>query len=361
MKMAMMTITQSITGIIGSKQSASGLLRSHSLSGGVFLIFPKDVHKRVQEQNKLTGDNKVQLFIVLFVLGNVIGFFLLNFCFSTFLPGVPFEVVVGIQVTIMGCIGVTVFRFVIFDEDEKKKEYKDQQSDSFAKYMYLRKDVYHDIELGNRQVRIFEFANGTASCVLEFRFGSNNDAKAQRTDILYQQMVKIIADYGFEFRFIVMPENFRTSKEFTNYINSVNKIEDVDVKKTILEYTNDVMDISYRMSTTDAVYLIIRSVTNYQQQDLEQMIRKLILLFSSGLHAFRDISFLNSEQLLEFYREFYGIAAIDLAMMRTIELANDIEEDFSKVVKLYSLRDYGNKVYKVDQGADVFKVKEHSL
>lgn len=325
------------------------------------MVFPKDVHKKIQEQNKLAGDNKAQLIVALFVLGNVVCFFGLNFLFSMALPKAPFSLTVIVQVLITVLVGIAAFRFLIFDENEKKKEYKGQQSDSFMKYMYLRKDIHRTIDINNHGVNVFEFENGTAVCVIEFRFGSNDDAKAAGTEDLYQQMVKTISDYGFEFRFVVMPENFKTSNEFNQYINAVNDIQTPELKKTIMEYTDEVMGISYEQSNVDALYLMIRSASNYQSAELDPLLRRLVKLMLLSANSFRDITFLDINQLLEFYREFYGIAAIDLAMMRTIELSKDIEEDFSKIVQIYSLSDYDGRIYKVKQGADMLAIKERLL
>lgn len=325
------------------------------------MVFPKDVHKRIQEQNKITGDNKVQFIIVVFVIGNAACFFLINFLFSVALPSMPFKAALFVQLAVMAVMGVMVFRFFIFDEDEKKKEYKGQQSDSFTKYMYLRKDVHRELETGSGKVNAFEFSDGTAMCVAEFRFGSNDDARAAGTEELYQKMIKAVCDSGFEFRFIIIPENFRSSREFNQHIEAVNGIQDPVLKQTILEYTDSLVEMSYRQSNADVVYLAVRALSNYQHSDLETVIRKIVDVMYSGLNAFRCVTFLDLGQLLEFYREFYGIAAIDLAMMRTIDLADDVSEDFSRVVQLYSLKSMEDKVYKVKHTDDMFRIKEHEI
>ena len=102
------------------------------------MIFPQDVHKLIQNKNRIAGDNKIQLIIVLFVLGNVFGFFGLYFLVSFIAPGAPLSVVITIQLILLVIIGVFVFRFAIFDENSKKREYQGQQSDSFTRYMYIR-------------------------------------------------------------------------------------------------------------------------------------------------------------------------------------------------------------------------------
>ena len=203
--------------------------------------------------------------------------------------------------------------------------------------------------------------DGSALCVLEFRFGSNDDIKAAGTQELYEQILKCIASYGFESRVIVQPENFRTSVEFKKHIESVNRIDDMTMRKTIMMVTDNIMQQSYQLSNVDMVYLMIRSLSNYQKADLEIMLKSLIGIFENSVNAFRSVVFLNRDQLLEFYREFYGIEAIDLAMMRTIDLAQDLSEDFAKVVKLYSLRSDDGRSFRVVGDAELFKVNEREI
>lgn len=324
------------------------------------MIFPQDVHKIIQNKNTIAGDNKVQLYIVLFVLGNVGGFFGLQVLFAYIAPEIPGTVAIIIQLIILAFVMTLVFRFAIFDENDKKKEHEGQQTDSFAKYMYLRKDLHNEVEVFENKVNVFEFVNGSAMCVIEFRFGGNDDKLAKGTEQLYEQMFKCIGEYFFESRCYVMPENFLTSKEYKTHIDSINQIEDIVARRTMMSVTDEIMKMSQMYSCTDSVYVVIRSTTNYQRADLENMLKQLINIFSKNVHAFRSITFLSLSPLLEFLRDFYGIEAIDLGMMKTIELAEDISIDFARLVKVYSLTSETGKTYKVSHN-DIFSIKEREL
>ena len=62
------------------------------------------------------------------------------------------------------------------------------------------------------------------------------------------------------------------------------------------------------------------------------------------ISAFRSIKFLNPKELMEFYREFYKIAAIDLSMMRTMELA-ELNEEFDEIVQLLQVKTETDRVF----------------
>lgn len=322
------------------------------------MIFPQDVHRLIQNKNRIAGDNKIQLIIVLFVLGNVFGFFGLYFLVSFIAPGAPLSVVIIIQLIILVIIGIFVFRFAIFDENSKKREYQGQQSDSFTRYMYIRKD---NITKARNDIKVYEYADGSTMFAVELRFGSNDDAKASGTSQFYKDFMQLVAMYGFETRAIVKSENFRTSQEFLHYMDVLNAIDDVNMRRTLLLMADTIFDLSYELSNVDSVYFLVRSVYNYQKSDLELLLRGFTKLLKNSLTAFRSVKFLEFDDLLELYRDFYGIAAIDLAMMKAISLASDITEDFSNVIRILNLTGDTGHVYNTKHSDDLVSVSEQKL
>lgn len=322
------------------------------------MIFPLDVHKAIQDKSRIAGDNKIQLIIVLFVLGNVVGFFLLSFLMSFIMPENSVRAALIVQSILLVVIGIFVFRYMIFDENSKKREYQGQQSDSFTRYMFIRKD---NITKTNDGINIFEFANGTSVFALQFRFGSNDDVKAKGTVKFYEELLKLISMYGFESRCIDASEDFRTSKEFQHHIDMVNQIEDVTMRNTMLMMTDTIMEESYKLSNVDCVYVLVRSVYNYQKSDVELLLRNVIKLIGDSYTAFRSIEFMDFQDVLELYRYFYGIAAIDLAMMKTVSLAADVTEDFANVIKVLSVKGESGKSYVNTSVDDLVTIREKPL
>ena len=322
------------------------------------MIFPQDVHKLIQDKNRIAGDNKVQLVVVIFVLGNIIGFFALSFLMSFITPENSFRATIIVQSIILIIVGIFVFRFVIFDENSKKREYQGQASDSFTRYMYIRKDNVTEIQDG---VNAFEYADGSSLFAVEFRFGSNDDGKAAGTKKFYVDMMHLVAQYGFEVRWIIGSEDFNTSKELQHHIDLINAIENVTMRSTMLMMTNKILDVSRELCNVDCVSMLVRSVYNYQKSDLELLLRAFNKLIVDSFTAFRDIRFLDFNAVLELYRYFYGIAAIDLAMMKSISLASDISEDFSAVIQTLAMKGESGKTY-VNKSIDkLITIKESQL
>lgn len=322
------------------------------------MIFPQDVHKVIQNKSRIAGDNKVQLIIVLFVLGNFFCFFGLMFLMSLIAPNMPIGVVIAIQLVIIIAVGIIFFRFYIFDESAKKREYQGQQSDSFTRYMSIRKDNIRKTESG---ISVFEYIDGSATFAVEFRFGSNDDIKAEGTSQFYKEFMKLVATYGFESRAIISSEDFRTSDEYYHYTDLINQNEDKTMRRIMTVMADTVFDVSAAESSVDKVTLLVRSVYSYQKSDLELLLRSFIGLLGKGCTAFRTVRFLDLNTLIALYQDFYGIAAIDLAMMKTVSLASDISEDFAAYIKVLSLTGNSGKTYTSKKPETLVTVSERAL
>lgn len=322
------------------------------------MIFPLDVNKAVMNTRKIAGENKVHAVILVTVLGAGILFFALDYILGAiFNFGIGVTIVVWLLV--VAIVSVFVFRFVLFDENLKRKEYEGGESDSFAKYMWLRKDIHNSVTAGKEKVMVYEYVNGSSMCVLEFRFGSNDNKKAASTSQLYEQLIKIASLQGLESRVIDSPEDFRSSKEFKAQIASINTIKDPKAARNVMLINNAIIDTSIRECNVDVIYFMMRTRSNHQRADLEVAIRRIFKLVRMNTGAFRSIHFLNPDELMEFYREFYTIAAIDLSMMRTIELADTVTDEFDTIVRLLQVKTASGKVFRSDN--DILQLKERQV
>lgn len=311
------------------------------------MIFPIDVYDRVANRKKLVGQDKTNFILTLFIFLNVVCFFVLQYLLKTFFNA-PMWFIILVQICIFLFVGTLIFRFVIFNEDAKIKEFDNYDNDSFTKFLHFKKDNVHSFDFKNKNVNVFEYSNGSAMATICFKYGSNNNIKANNTRQVLEAIFKRLCDYNMEFRTISKTENFKNSEEFNSFISNMNKIGDKNLAAYILEVTDNIVRTSYDECNTDSLYLVIKTSGSYQIDDLEQMLRSIIHILSENINSFRSVEFLNLEQLTEFYKEFYTVEAIDFSMMRAIDLANDIEENFSKVVYLYSLQSDTGKIYKTN-------------
>lgn len=323
------------------------------------MIFPIDINRRIANKSRIAGDNLIQLVVSIAFVGNFIGIFLMNWVVDSFLGGGMVKAIV-LLLLIDLVVGIFVFRFVIFDENAKISEYMNFENDSFSKYMNVRKDVNHSVTVNEQKVSVIEFANGSASCVLEFRFGSNDNEKSKRTAAVFQEIYKTIALYGFEARTVVMSEDFSNSNEFRDYMKTINQIQSKKLKDAMVAASGAVLKYSADRSSVNCIYLTVRSLNSYSRAELETIMNRIINLVIENHTAFRSVQFLGIEELLEFYRSFYGIAAIDLSMMKTIEMSQEVNDGYGKIVNIYGMETESGKFYGAKDNQQIFKSKERN-
>lgn len=325
------------------------------------MIFPIDVHRKATNTKKLVGQDRTAVFMQLFFFANVVCFFVLRVVLSS-LIGAGIVVVLIVQLAIFIVVGITLFRYVVFREDEKIREYNNYEGDSFTKYLYLRKDSEEVFDINKLKVCVFEYENETATCTMCFRFGSNDNVKAKHTRLALEHIIGLVNSMGFEIRFVNMPENFKNSIEFKQHVAGINSVEDKNLAKNLRDILDENLKTSYAECNVDVMYMTIRSVASYQRYELESVLRGILKTLEESVNCFRSVTFLEMDELLEFYKEFYTVAAIDLARMRALDLAGDLDDRYKKVVALYSLRSTEGKTYRADKSLEqVFNVSERRI
>lgn len=295
------------------------------------MIFPADVYKGTEESNKMVGENRLQLFMILFVFGGIGLFFVLLHVFQTYLHA-GLKATILAEFVIMLLIGVTAYRLYVFREDEKKQEYENRNNDSFARYMFLQKDSRKDIETRAQTFHLFEYNNGAITCTLEFKYGSNDSMRAEATRDCLQSIVHTMALYGFDTRFSIMSEDFGDSLDFKSYMNTLNGIEDINLRKCNIAIAEEALRLTDNYSNVEVMYLTISARSTYQLEELRVALLDCFKSIRSAATAFRSVRCLDLQEIIDFYRHYYCIQAIDLSMMRAIALS-DVESEFASIVK----------------------------
>lgn len=325
------------------------------------MIFPNNVHKRAVEARKLMSQDKTAIFMQFFIIANVVCFFILRFVFQTFL-GLGTGWAILAQLILFLVVGVMLFRIVIFKEDEKIREMQDRQSDSFARFLYVRKDNISTIDVADKKINVFEYTNGCITATIRFKFGSNNDAIAKTTAKVLEEIYGIICMYNFEFCTDAMPEVFSNSAEYRRHLTQINSVRDKKLSLVLRTISKIILTKSEESCNTDVLYISLKSKIPGDKEQLENILVSIIKVLSENITCFRSVEFLDIDQLLEFYRDYYLIEAIDLAMMKAIDLSANLNDEYSKLISLYSLQATDGKSYRVSNNSALdFKTKEREL
>lgn len=324
------------------------------------MIFPVNVFKKTLNTRKLMASDKTSIIVQAFIIGNVLLYIVLHHIFTVIL-GLSTVWVIIVQVVLFIAVGVIIFRFCIFHEDEKVQEYRNSNSDSFAKFMYVRKEGTHELTTLNRKVSVFEYVNGLALVVLCFRVGSNDDTVATATKKLLQKIFKVAASYGLIIRTFVIPEHIETSKEYKRHVKKMNRVSDKRLATNLKKITTQVVQTSREKCHTEVLYLMLNSQSAFQVEEFESALRAIFSLIDGSQSCFRDVSVLDLQELLEFFRQFYTVDAIDLALMKAIDVSEDVNALYNKVVDVYRFHATDGTEYHMSGDDQFFSVKERKM
>jgi hypothetical protein len=325
------------------------------------MVFPTDVYRRAVNSRKLLAQDKAAIITQLFIVGNIGCFFVLRFVFRNIL-GIGTGWAIIVQLILFISLGIFLFRFFIFKEDEKLQEQRGEESDSFARFLYVKKDNNEEKYIKQKRVSVFEFTNGCVAATMMFKFGSNTDSVATSTRAVLEEIYSIICRYNFKFRTITGPEIFSESEEFKRHVKQINSIKNKKLSLHLRTISNASITIANNESNSDAFYLELESRIPGDKEQLEHILVEIIKLLQENITCFRSFEFLDINGLLEFYRYFYKIEAIDLAMLKAIDLSTAIDNDYSKLIQLYSLQAQDGKSYRTNfELRNEFKTKERDI
>mgnify|MGYP001048817113 CR=1 FL=1 len=325
------------------------------------MIYPVDVHRNVINTRKLVGRDRTAVILQLFLFANFGLFFLLRFIFGQILMmDAAFAWIA--QIVICVFCGVFIFRVFIFKEDEKIKEYESSESDSFSKFLNIRKDSEYSRVVGNKKINIYEYINGCAACTFCFKFGSNDNIKANNTARVFNTLCNLVHSYQYELKIAVLPEKFENSSEFMGYIECVNQVKDKRLGMALKEIANMSLSVSERYSNVDCLYVTVKTNAAYKRGELENLILAFWKVLEETNTCFRSVNLLNMNELLEFYRDFSTVEAIDLSMTKALDLIDMLDSEYARVVNIYSFTTSEGKSLHNDKAlAAPFYLNERSI
>ncbi|MEG0823802.1 MAG: hypothetical protein RSG07_04785 [Erysipelotrichaceae bacterium] len=301
-------------------------------------IFPFDVNSVVSRSAFKTSGDKKSFVIGMYVVTNIVLFFiLLTILGKVFNLGIGWTFLVLLILNLT--LGTLLFRFLIFDEEEKIKEHNGLMSDSFARFYHIRKDTEEIIEVaGGNPINVFEYSDGTLLVGLKFRYGSNDKVTAQRTSEVLSDIYKAIAKNGFENRLLTDTEDFEETEDCDEIIEHVNEIDNPELSKTMMNIVEGILKETREHSNVDCTTLFLRSKGLADIFDLTRLLNDILnILTTSSNLAFRSVDFLDKPALLNTIKTYYGLEAIDLSMIKLINPDEELVESYQRLVKLYKI------------------------
>ena len=295
-------------------------------------FYPNDVDKITQKAGTVSETEKATTFVALGCIINV-GLFLVLPPFLAKM-GAGYLVGIIIQILLNLVVGSIVFRYFVFKEPERIKEYKSYNLDSFARFFKMGKEPVMQIEVeGYGDVDVFGYSDGMYLVALHLRYGSNDNEKDKRTKRALQEIFKILCRAELNYKVVYSDEDFYESEEFKNYIKKINKGVYKDTMLRIFNYALDHVPAPNVTATT----ILISTRAKYQIYDLSVVLANILTVANSNFNAFRSAEYMNFTQFIEFVRFYYGLEVIDLSMVKAISSDRYKLSDYFDKVNIYKI------------------------
>lgn len=307
--------------------------------------YPINIKSELNREQTKRQDTKT--FLIYMSIMGVIGLvFVLNALIRKFIPRFPFILSLIISLTISLALFFVVFKYFIFKEDEKLKKLEKQNSESFARFYSLSKDVKERVKLPNNQeVPIFEYKDGNFAFVLEFKFGSNsNGYTVDQTFKCLENIMNVLCKNNYYFQVIVSPEDFIKSNEYNDYVNKVSSAKvDKNYTNTMLNIINNMVSASVNTTNVNTIAIVARTRASYQKHSINLVMHNILDTMWTYRTGFRSIQFLDGFKYRDFLTSFYGLGAIDLSKYETESNDLALKEKYARIIRLYSEVNYENE------------------
>lgn len=299
--------------------------------GGWNIIYPSRVYDAGVDHAKETKEQGFRSALILLGMGCVAAFLIISSILkSTFgLSSFWAFILVGLVISI---IGVYIFRFFIFKEEDKLEEFSNEESDNLGKYFNLLTGQESYIDMGQFRIPFYKYSNGSFAICMKLRHGSTTVDKKYNTRRVMMQVADIIGRYKLNYKQLIKEENFQESNEYKAYIDKINNIKDERFRGVIREIATYNFEKSKAESLVDCTYLIIKAKNAYQREQIGRAILEIKSLFDRTPTVYRDYSFLDFNEYIELCREYFGVDVIDLTTIRTTTPDRDVLSAYRNLV-----------------------------
>ena len=295
------------------------------------MFFPYNVDSQVKSSKKTDAKTKNSFFMVLFGIGTVVLYFILrDILFIQF--GLPRWLVILLTLLISFGIGFLIVRFFVFNEKFLLESEEDSKSDSLGKYYKIRESELPQLIDG---IEVFENTDGVLCACVEILYGPNSLEKSNFTLAYLKTVFSLISQFSVDFRVYVSKENFLRSKECKNFLSTVNRNSNPNLKPLISEMSDLILGFTEERSFLYSTFIIIRfpSISGTQLKGLKNNFDEIV---NSANSSIRSIEFVDRARYREFIRSYNLVEALDLSNYKSSTIPSDI------------YRKYKHKIFLID-------------
>lgn len=296
------------------------------------LIFPINVHESLSASSGLKQGEKRGIILSFWIVGNLILVWFLAGWLRQILPQYYLLIVVLVELALQATVGTFLLRFIL-DEGTMISEMQSKDN-SFAKYF----GIYHEHLAEEEAAYPFdtiEFADGSYGVYIQCLMGYNTNRASINTYNVNREIQQLINKSGMPHRIVYDNEKFSNSAAATELRKVVSGVSDPRLFKAYREIVQGLLTIANEQSNVLCTTYIIYAKTRIQKEDLKPLVEQILGLVSSEETAYREVSTLSYQDIVEFYRNYYKLDVLDMGLIRVHSASRKAVSCPVKVLKVY--------------------------
>lgn len=296
------------------------------------MFFPYNVDSQVKASKKADDGTKRSFFLLIYFIACIVLYFILR-DILVIQFGMPWFVSILTTLVLSLTIGFFLLRFFVFNEKFLVESEEDSKSDSLGKYYKIRESELPQIIDG---IEVFENTDGILCACIEILYGPNSEDKSEFTLVYLKHIFRALSQFSVDFRAYVTKENFLRSKECKNFLNTVNKPSNPELKSFVVEMSDLLLGFTKERSYLYSTFVIVRFPA-INAHSLKGLRTKFNEIASASTSSIRSIEFVDRSRFREFIRDYNLVEALDLSNYRTSDLPSNV------------YRKYKNKIFVIEK------------
>lgn len=283
--------------------------------GGWNVVYPKSICDPTEDKKQEQKSEGIKVGAFILLVGLVVAFFILNSIVqSTLKISSVWSMLVIIVVLII--IGVYIFRFFIFKENEQYREFQEEDSDTLGRFFNLSNTKEDVKRINGKDVYSFRFDNGSYLSCIKLIHGSYDVIKREVTKDVMIKIYNILGRYDINFSPLIGSEKFSETQDYLRYMETLNNVQDIKYQQMLnakAKYIFKETENCY----VDTTYLILYPRDLNQRLAMYDAVREIFNVLDSYNTVYRDYRSLNYAEYINLCEEYHGVDVIDLSTVKS--------------------------------------------
>lgn len=304
------------------------------------LVFPINVHESLQASAGLRKGEKVGIILSFWIFGCAILGWILAGWLRAIAPSFYGWLTLAVEVILQLTVGAYILRYAL-DERAVFVEMNNQDQ-SFATYF----KIYKEIKAGDGTpypFDILEFDDGSYGVFIECRLGHTTQRRSVNTYEANKAVIDILNKSGLPRKTFYHNESFKTSQAAQDLRDLLKGIDDPNLFNAYRDIVQNYLRIAEEESNVICVTYLVYAPTRIAKDELLATVNSIFTAFEREETAYRQVSALRYEEIVEFLRQYYRLEVLDMGLIRA-HIAEK-KNTFNCPVKVLKLYGKSGKIY----------------